>query len=47
MLFAGFRFSQEDVYKTGMKIINSQPDKKKKARKKQKISKNFPKLPRP
>jgi AraC-like DNA-binding protein len=29
ILFAGFRFPQEDVYKMGLKIINSRPEKKK------------------
>jgi hypothetical protein len=47
MVFAGSRFPQEDVYKTGKKIVNSQPDKKKRARKKQKGSETFPKFPQP
>jgi hypothetical protein len=42
MVFTGSRFSQEDVYKMGMKIINYRPDKKKNTKKKAKRYKNSP-----
>jgi AraC-like DNA-binding protein len=42
MVFTGSRFSQEDVYKKRMKIINPWPDKKKNIKKKTKNPTNSP-----